>query len=94
MARMFILGSRCLGRDLAGAGFAPLLREGGSLRECPNLKIKIWGTQTRGYLSTRTCGYLVSRVRGFMFSRMKVMVDSSGVPGPKMAETPFSFNLG
>jgi len=62
------------------------LREGGPLRKYPNLKIEIWGTQT--------CGYLVSRVRGFTFLRMKVMVDSSGVPGPKMAETPFSFNLG
>jgi hypothetical protein len=80
----------------------PFLREGGSLRECPHVKIEIWGTQPRVYLSnqtcvymsTRTCGYLVSRVRGFTFSRMKVMVDSSGVPGPKMAETPFSFNLG
>jgi hypothetical protein len=29
-----------------------------------------------------------------MFSRMKVIVDSSGVPGPKMAATPFSLNLG
>jgi hypothetical protein len=58
MVRTFILGSRCLGRDLAGAGFAPRLREGGSLRECPHLKIEIWGTQTRGYLSNQTCVYL------------------------------------
>ena len=36
----------------------------------------------------------VSRPRGFTFSRMKAMVVSSGVPGPKMAETPLSFKLG
>ena len=38
--------------------------------------------------------YLMRMPRGFTFSRMKSMVDSSGVPGPKMAETPLSFNLG
>jgi hypothetical protein len=86
MGLMFIWGSRCPGRCLARPGFAARLREGGSLRESPYLKIEIWGT--------RICGYLVSRVRGFTFSRMKVMVDSSGVPGPKMAETPLCFNLG
>ena len=37
---------------------------------------------------------MVSRPRGFTFSRMKLMVVSSGVPGPKMAETPFSFKPG
>jgi len=36
----------------------------------------------------------MASVRGFTCSRMKVMVVSSGVPGPKMAETPFSFNFG
>ena len=30
-------------------------------------------------------------MRGFTFSRMKLMVASSGVPGPKMAATPLSF---
>ena len=61
-------------------------KEGGSLRECTHLGIEMW--------CTHDGGYFVSRVRGFTFLRMKSMVDSSGVPGPKMAETPFSFNLG
>jgi hypothetical protein len=86
MVLTFILGSRCPGKGLCGSGLCACLREGGSLRECPHLKIEIWGT--------RICGYLVSRVRGFTFSRMKVIVVSSGVPGPKMAETPLCFNLG
>ena len=33
-------------------------------------------------------------MRGFTFSRMKAMVVSSGVPGPKMAETPFCLRWG
>jgi hypothetical protein len=46
MVLMFIWGSRCLGE------------EGGSLRECPHLKIEIWGTSDlwRPEMGTRICG--------------------------------------
>jgi hypothetical protein len=61
MVRMFTWGSRCPGKGLRPDRFCSRLREGGSLREYPHLKIEMWGTRLR------ECTHLKIEMWGTLF---------------------------